>query len=360
MPRVPHRSRTRALLLSVLLGAAGVSTFTVAVAAPAGAGTARQTGPDLQQQAATLSSQISANAQKLDAINEQINGAQVQLQQANATIADAQARIAAAKAQANQLQALVEQRAVAIYQSASDGASASLFSIDPSHLASSQQYTKAASDQDDSLIAQLDEARQSLSTREKQAQQAKAQAEKEQAQLSAAQAQFQQQNAQYNAVLGQVKGQLVSLVQAAQQQQAAEVAGPGATRGGSDAGLTTFSGPLPHASGGAGQAIAYAQAQLGRPYCYAGTGPGCFDCSGLTMMAWGSAGVGMSHFSGAQYDEFPHVPMNALEPGDLVFTADPGQHVGLYVGGGEVIHAPHTGTVVSYIGVGYFSLAARP
>ena len=157
-----------------------------------------------------------------------------------------------------------------------------------------------------------------------------------------------------------MKGQLVVLVAQAQAQQAAQVAGPGATRGGNDAGPTTFSGPLPPASGSAGAAIGYAQAQLGKPYCYAGTGPGCFDCSGLTMMAWRAAGVGMDHYSGDQYAEFPHVPMNALEPGDLVFTADPGQHVGLYVGDGEVIHAPHTGAVVSYIGVGYFSLAARP
>ena len=356
MLRVPHC--TRALLLAVLLGAAGVSTFTVA---QAGASTGTQTGPNLQQQAATLEAQISANATKLDAINEQINGAQVQLQQADATIADAQARIAAARAQTDQLQALVEQRAVSIYQSASNGADTSLFSIDPSELASSQKYTAAASDQDNALIDQLNQSRQELNSREKAAQSAKVEAEKQQAALAAAQASFQASTGSYNALLGQVKGQLVSLVAQAQAQQAAQVAGPVATRGGSnDAGPTTFSGPLPPASGSAGRAIAYAQAQLGKPYCYAGTGPGCFDCSGLTMEAWGAAGVGMDHFSGDQYASFPHVPMNALQPGDLVFTADPGQHVGLYVGGGEVIHAPHTGTVVSYIGVGYFSLAARP
>jgi len=356
MLRVPHR--TRALLLAVLLGAAGVTTFTVA---QAGASTGTQTGPNLQQQAASLSAQISANATKLDAINEQINGAQVQLAQANATIADAQGRIAAAKAQTAQLQALVEQRAVSIYQSATNGADTGLFNIDPSQLASSQKYTQAASDQDNALIDQLNQSRQELNSREKAAQTAKVDAQKQEAALASAQASFSASNSSYTALLGQVKGQLVSLVAQAQAQQTAQVAGPGATRGGTnDAGPTTFSGPLPPASGGAGQAIAYAQAQLGKPYCYAGTGPGCFDCSGLTMEAWGSAGVGMDHFSGAQYDSFPHVPMSALQPGDLVFTADPGQHVGLYVGGGEVIHAPHTGAVVSYIGVGYFSLAARP
>ena len=352
MMRLQHR--TRALFLAVVLAAAGVSTFTVAQASA-------QTSPSLEQQAPQLESQISANAAKHNAINEQVNGAQYALQQANATIANAQARIAAAKAQTDELQALVEQRAVSIYQSASNGADTGIFNIDPSELASSQKYTAAASAQDNALIDQLNQSRQELNSREKAAQSAKVEAEKQQAALAAAQASFQASTGSYNALLGQVKGQLVSLVAQAQAQQAAQVAGPVATRGGSnDAGPTTFSGPLPPASGAAGRAIAYAQAQLGKPYCYAGTGPGCFDCSGLTMEAWGAAGVGMDHFSGDQYASFPHVPMNALQPGDLVFTADPGQHVGLYVGGGEVIHAPHTGTVVSYIGVGYFSLAARP
>src|SRR5207247_9980640 len=86
------------------------------------------------------------------------------------------------------------------------------------------------------------------------------------------------------------------------------------------------SGPAPAPSanvpvngGGAATAIAYARSQLGKPYCYAGSGPGCFDCSGLTMRAWGAAGVSMPHYSGAQYSMFPHVPLNAMQPGDLVF-----------------------------------------
>ena len=139
-------------------------------------------------------------------------------------------------------------------------------------------------------------------------------------------------------------------------QQAARFAPPSR---GSAGGGTNF-GNIPAVGGGAGQAVAYAEAQVGKAYCYAGTGPSCFDCSGLAMMAWGSAGVGMPHFSGAQYDSFPHIPMSALQPGDLVFTADPGQHVGIYVGGGTVVHAANPSEGVTTIGVGYFSLAARP
>jgi cell wall-associated NlpC family hydrolase len=114
--------------------------------------------------------------------------------------------------------------------------------------------------------------------------------------------------------------------------------------------------------GGAAAAIAYARAQLGKPYCFAGAGPSCFDCSGLTMRAWGAAGVSMPHYSGAQYSMFPHVPLNAMQPGDLVFWGPGGsQHVGLYIGGGQMIAAPHTGDVVKIQAVwGSPVGAARP
>ena len=96
----------------------------------------------------------------------------------------------------------------------------------------------------------------------------------------------------------------------------------------------------PPSSGGVGAVMAYAYAQLGKPYCYAGVGPGCFDCSGLTMMAWAQAGVSMSHGSYDQMASFPRVSMGALQPGDLVFWDG---HVGISVGGSQVLHAPRTG-----------------
>jgi peptidoglycan DL-endopeptidase CwlO len=96
----------------------------------------------------------------------------------------------------------------------------------------------------------------------------------------------------------------------------------------------------------AGAAIAAAQSVLGTPYRWAGAGPGGFDCSGLTMWAWSHAGVGLPHSSGAQYGATQRVPIDQLQPGDLVFFGSPIHHVGLYIGGGQMIHAPHTGDVV--------------
>ncbi len=124
-------------------------------------------------------------------------------------------------------------------------------------------------------------------------------------------------------------------------------------------------GPAPSAGPrSAAAAVTYAQSQVGKPYCFGGAGPSCYDCSGLTMRAWQVGGIAMPHFSGAQYLMFPSVPLTQLRPGDLVFPADPNQHVALYVGGGLIIHATHTGDVIREVpinqpGLGIV-LAVRP
>ena len=96
-------------------------------------------------------------------------------------------------------------------------------------------------------------------------------------------------------------------------------------------------------------AIGYAEAQLGKPYLWGGTGPDAFDCSGLVMMAYQAAGISIARTSEAQWATLPHVPASQVEPGDLVFFAgadgtptSPG-HVGLVIGGGQMIEAYATG-----------------
>ncbi len=90
----------------------------------------------------------------------------------------------------------------------------------------------------------------------------------------------------------------------------------------------------------------YARAQLGKPYVFATAGPDTFDCSGLTMAAWRAAGVSMAHYSGSQAAAFPKVGWDQLQPGDIVVFYSDYHHVGLYIGGGMMIHAPQTGDVV--------------
>jgi cell wall-associated NlpC family hydrolase len=96
----------------------------------------------------------------------------------------------------------------------------------------------------------------------------------------------------------------------------------------------------------------WALTQLGKPYLWGGAGPDRFDCSGLTMMAWARAGVQLLHYTGYQWEEGPHVPLNQLRRGDLLFyatnTSDPStiHHVAIYIGNGMMVNAPYTGAFV--------------
>jgi cell wall-associated NlpC family hydrolase len=108
-------------------------------------------------------------------------------------------------------------------------------------------------------------------------------------------------------------------------------------------------------SSGAGAAIAAARAELGKPYAWGASGPGSFDCSGLTAWAWRAAGVNLPHSAAAQQGMGSPVSRGNLQPGDLVFFGSPAYHVAMYLGGGLVIHAPTTGDVVKIVSLTYLS-----
>ena len=104
---------------------------------------------------------------------------------------------------------------------------------------------------------------------------------------------------------------------------------------------TGFTAPPTQYSGVVGIAMQF----LGVPYVWGGSSPGGFDCSGLVMYVYAQVGVSLPHYTGAQWQMGVPVAYNDLQPGDLVFFDGLG-HVGIYIGGGEFIHAPHTGDVV--------------
>ena len=106
-------------------------------------------------------------------------------------------------------------------------------------------------------------------------------------------------------------------------------------------------------------AVSAALSRLGMPYVWAASGPNSFDCSGLTMWAYAQVGIGLPHSSSAQRGSGPSVSLSALAPGDLVFM--PG-HVGMYIGNGNIVHAPTTGDVVKVVPLSSmkWASAARP
>jgi cell wall-associated NlpC family hydrolase len=100
-------------------------------------------------------------------------------------------------------------------------------------------------------------------------------------------------------------------------------------------------------SGIAGAAMQQALDERGKPYSYGGSGPGSFDCSGLVDYAYAQAGMpGLPHSAAALQGMGVSVPRSELQPGDLVFFGSPAYHVGIYVGGGEMVNAPNSGEVV--------------
>jgi peptidoglycan DL-endopeptidase CwlO len=108
--------------------------------------------------------------------------------------------------------------------------------------------------------------------------------------------------------------------------------------------------------------LAYAKAQLGKPYVWGATGPNSFDCSGLTQGAWKAAGISLPRTTWDQVKVGTKVAKSEMKPGDLVFFYDDISHVGIYVGGGQMIHAPKPGADVTYEDVSYmpYHSAVRP
>jgi cell wall-associated NlpC family hydrolase len=111
-------------------------------------------------------------------------------------------------------------------------------------------------------------------------------------------------------------------------------------------------------SGRAGIALKYALKQIGDRYVFGAAGMVTWDCSGLTMRAYQAAGVSLPHSSAAQSRMGKKVSFNALKPGDLLFYGRPVSHVGIYMGGGKMVHAPRSGSRVKVTGSG--SLGRKP
>jgi len=315
---------------------------------------------DKRAEAAQLEQQITDNGRKMDALNEQINSAQIDLDSANAAITLADSQVAAATKKTKQLRSALAERAATLYRGATVSTGiANLDARSANELNSREKYTSLAAQREKTLVTQLKSAKEELRIRKADAETARSAASAKRDEIQATKSDLSAADSKQRDLLSQVKGQLADLVaqaeaaRLAQEQQAAQArllamkttTGPTNTSSPSptNTSASKSTAPAPAPSGGAGAALAYAYAQLGKPYCYAGVGPSCYDCSGLTMMAWAQAGVSMPHGSTEQWNMFPHVPLSQAQPGDLIVWDG---HVGLYVGGGQVLHAPHTGTVV--------------
>lgn len=157
------------------------------------------------------------------------------------------------------------------------------------------------------------------------------------------------------AVLTEEERRRVAEEQAAREAAAAVAAAaraeaPPADSGGNESSESRPAPPPPPPPGGgsgrAAVAVDFAMAQIGDSYSYGAAGPNSWDCSGLTMQAWGAAGVSLPHSSRLQSGMGTAVSSSQLQPGDLVFYYSPISHVAMYIGNGQVVHASRPGKPV--------------
>lgn len=323
--------------------------------------------------------QLDKLSEQSDQLVDQYNQSQGRLTQLKKDVTAAEARLAEKQKQFDEQSARFRRQAAAVYKYGANSSAESFLAVftmsEASQVPTATRYLSQVQNETRDAMAAYGAARDDLQA-ERDALSAKQREQQDLvSSLDAKRKEIESSVSQQQDITNRFKGQLDAeraaaaeqarraAVEAQQQAQAQSAPrGPGGTparaRGGGSAssggggGGGDYAGPP---SGGAGAAVGYAEAQLGKPYCWGGAGPGCFDCSGLTMMAWRAGGKSLPHSSGDQAGMFPSVSSPAA--GDLAWR--PG-HIALVVGGGSAIHAPHTGDVVRYTTTGGFSKFVRP
>jgi peptidoglycan DL-endopeptidase CwlO len=214
-------------------------------------------------------------------------------------------------------------------------------------------------EQDSLVVKQVARFRREVQHRQRFLQHAHAEQVQVVAERNAARASVEQQLGERKQLLGSIQGEIAHLkaVEAAQQaelQRQAQFAAQAASQrqaslaptvgigAGSPVSPTPTAPPATH-----GGVVGIAAQYLGTPYVWGGASPSGFDCSGFVMYVYSQVGISLPHSSYAQYGYGSPVSLSQLQAGDLVFFDGLG-HVGIYVGGGTFIHAPHTGDVVKY------------
>lgn len=314
-----------------------------------------------QAQAAQIESALQAQGARLDILAQQYETDQQQVQTLDGQLDALKAQITVTEAHIAATQAQLRRDALQSYMSgATDNSFDSIFSSGGEQAAVTQEYQNLAGANLTNEVDVLHQEQASLGVQQAQVQATEAQARAALAEASNAQQQAQAVAAQQQSELNQAKGQVATLL--AQQQQARQqlaaaqyaqqlaaqqaAAAAAAARGGAN---QTYANVA--VSPGASGAVQAAESQLGVPYRWGAESPKGspdpgFDCSGLTQWSWGQAGVSLPRTAQEQYDAIPHVAMSDVQPGDLIFWndgTDSVQHVGMYVGNGDVIDAPQTG-----------------
>ena len=343
------RTSIRHLVLAVLAtGATGLTV--VAVAAPASGVPARPSLPAAPTPTiASVTDQLTTIGRQQEALTEKYNLAQtdVATKQKQAVAAQTAATTAARDYAISREQ--FRELVTAQYEGANYSAAGVLLTSQngQNYLEKMSQLGLVATHRGD-VVGQLDAAKATADTAQKAAAKAVKDATAVRDSVAAQKSAIEAQKTKFETLLA-------TLTEQQRREYANRNAVPVATARALIAPTTTTgstpTAPVKAGSAAAQKAVNFALAQVGKPYVFAAAGPDTYDCSGLTMAAWATAGVSLPHNAEAQYGYGTHVSLDALQPGDLVFLYLPIGHVEIYIGNGLAVSAPQEGEDVKVINV---------
>lgn len=361
------------------------------IAVPLGAADAahQPTIAEVTAQITAVKQEVASLQNRAEAAAERFNNGRIRLSDAQRTAMQKKQLAQQARARLSAMRAKVSTYAADMYKSGGSisGVGMVATATDPQTYVDRTAYSDHLSQQKSAALAALVVARHDADVADVAARQAVAAQQKVVHQLAGDKAEVDQAAQQEQQLLTQLEAKQRELVRAARiaaaraaaakRRAAAEAARRAAAaaaraaaeaareRAATEAAQQTFDSPSSSAgsdsassSGGgsvavaapsgnaAATAVAWAQRELGKPYVWGAAGPDTFDCSGLVMYVYAKAGIYLPHYTGSQWQVGRHVSRGDLQPGDLVFFGSDLHHVGLYIGGGEMIEAPHTGAFV--------------
>jgi peptidoglycan DL-endopeptidase CwlO len=286
-----------------------------------------------QPTVAQVQARINQLTSQFDQVSVQLDQASQQLSAARSKLAQVRVHLDYANARFREAQASVAQTAAAAFEdSGATSVAGVLTSGDPSAVLRQGSLLMELSGHRNAQTKQLLADAGELAKAEQQMQ-------RTENGVAALRARLTAQKNSLGGLLATEKATLASLTVPQQQTVTSNSIGAGGTT------TATYTGPT---STQAERAVAFAYAQLGKPYRWGATGPGSFDCSGLAQAAWSAAGVSIPRDTYAQWGALPHIAAAALQPGDLLYYDGVG-HVAIYVGNGYIIDAPQTGLDVEKI-----------
>ena len=314
-------------------------------------------------QARIVKSQIDVLDHRVDIATENYLDAQILHGQALVQTRKAAQRVAKAEKRIKQLQTHLRTRATGMYRSGPLGFVDVLFgSKSFEQFARTWDVLKQLNAEDAAAVVEMKAAREEATAAHAQLAAKERAAAKQVRIMSSNKASIVAQLAKRKNALAGLQTEIAALQAAEEARQAVEArAWAASAQQSSSGGGGGDSYPAPTRAP-RGEVVSVARKYLGAPYVWGADGPNTFDCSGFTMFVYRQVGVSLPHSSRAQIGSGERVSRGDLQPGDLVFFGSPIHHVGMYVGGGMYIHAPHTGDVVkiSPLSRGDYAGASRP